>query len=125
MSPQRSASLLGGLLAGSSLVHFLRPQTFEDIVPSWVPGTARRVVYVSGLGELACAALVAQRRTRRIGGYAAAVLFVVVFPANVKMAVDGGAPGGDPSPATKAFAFARLPLQLPLVRWGVQVGRSA
>jgi uncharacterized membrane protein len=97
----------------------------DAIVPSWVPGTARQVVYGSGVAELACSLLVAARRTRRFGGYAAAVLFVGVFPANLKMAADGGVPGGEGPMASKGFAYARLPLQLPLVRWGLRVGRAA
>ena len=42
---------------------------------------------MSGAAELACAAAVANRRTRRVGATLAAVLFVVVFPANLQMAV--------------------------------------
>jgi uncharacterized membrane protein len=50
---------------------------------------------------------------------AAATLFLAVFPANVKMAVDWRhAP-----PAHRAVAYGRLPLQLPLIAWARQVAR--
>ena len=74
------------------------------------------------LAELVVAAAVAVPRTRRIGGYAAAVLFVAVFPANLKMAVDALHDG---STAKQVGSIARLPLQVPLVVWALAVARRA
>jgi uncharacterized membrane protein len=48
-------------------------------------------------------------------------LFAAVFPANIKMAVDWR----HASPARRAVAFGRLPLQVPLVLWGLRVADSA
>ncbi len=124
MPSQLRALSLTGLLASSGVIHFVRPATFTDLVPSWVPGTAHQVVYVSGAAELAVAGLVALPRTRKLGGYAAAALFVAVFPGNVKMALDGGVPGGAGPMASKQFAYARLPLQLPLIRWALRVAKA-
>ncbi len=67
------------------------------------------------------AALIAAPRTRRFGGLLAALLFVVVFPANVKMAIDWS----DRSGWMRALAYGRLPLQIPLVLWAVLVYRRA
>jgi uncharacterized membrane protein len=117
MPSQLPALSLAALLASSGAVHFVRPATFTDLVPSWVPGTAHQVVYVSGAAELAVAALVANRKTRSLGGRAAAALFVGVFPGNLKMAVDGS----KGPPAMKYLSFARLPLQIPLVWWARRV----
>ena len=64
--------------------------------------------------ELAAAVGVAVPRTRRVSATGTALLFVAVFPGNVWMAVE---PGGVPRWA----AIARLPLQVPLVLWGLQV----
>jgi uncharacterized membrane protein len=50
---------------------------------------------------------------------AAAGLFAAVFPANVKMAVDWR----HASPAKRAIAYGRLPLQIPLVLWARRVAR--
>ncbi len=56
---------------------------------------------------------VALRPTRAIGGLAAGVLFLAVFPANIKMAIDSAdRPAGE-----FALALARLPLQIPLIWW--------
>ena len=54
----------------------------------------------------------------------AAALFVVVFPGNIKMALDSR-PGGRSWTGKPAVAWGRLPLQVPLVAWALAVGRGA
>jgi uncharacterized membrane protein len=110
---------LAGLLATSGVLHFAAPEPFDTIVPRTLPGSPRTWTYLSGVAELAVAAAVAHPRTRRLGGLAAAALFVAVFPANVKMAVDWR----HASPARRAIAYGRLPLQLPLIAWARRVAR--
>lgn len=109
-SPYALAALLA--LAGAS--HLVRPGLYDGLRPPLLPGDARAWTLGSGVVELLVAAAVAAPRTRRGGGLAAAALFVAVFPGNVWMAVE---PGGVPRWA----AVARLPLQVPLVLWGLQV----
>jgi uncharacterized membrane protein len=65
-------------------------------------------------------AAVALPRTRRLGATAAACLFVAVLPANVRMARDWSGR----SPAARAVAWGRLPLQVPLVAWALAVRRG-
>ena len=77
-------------------------------------GDPRPWTYLSGLAELAVGAAVAVPRTRRWGGLAAAALFVAVFPGNLYMALE-------PGEVPRWVALARLPLQVPLVLWGLQV----
>ena len=110
--------LLAGLLGGAGVLHLAVPEPFDGIVPDLLPAT-RAWTYGSGVVELLCAAAVATPRTRHAGGLATAALFVAVFPANLQMAVD--AEGG----LWRAVAWARLPLQVPLVLWAVQVARDA
>ena len=96
--PPRTCS--PGSSAAPGLLHFVVPGPYADIVPSWLPGDADAYVYASGVAEMACAAAVALPRTRRLGGWATAGLFVAVFPANVTMAlqtadgIDRGAGAG-------------------------------
>ena len=116
-----SPRLLAGLLAVAGTAHFVATAAYERIVPTVVPHP-RAVVYASGLAELACAAGVAYPRTRRIAGWATAALFVAVFPANVQMALDSPVEG---HLLYRLAAWARLPLQLPLVLWAGQVARRA
>ncbi|GAA2612194.1 DoxX family protein [Paractinoplanes durhamensis] len=110
---------LAGMLAAMGTLHFVAPKPFDSIVPRQLPGSPRTWTYVSGVAELAVAAAVAYPPTRRAGALAAAALFVGVFPANVKMAVDWR----HASPAKRAIAFGRLPLQLPLIAWARRVAR--
>ncbi len=116
MSRLRAVSpyLLAGLLAGAGVTHLVRPEFFDGLVPPFLPGSQRTWTYGSGVAELAVATVVALPRTRRRGGLAAALLFVAVFPGNVYSVVE---PGDIPRWA----AIARLPLQVPLVLWGLQV----
>ncbi|GID94756.1 membrane protein [Amorphoplanes digitatis] len=101
------------------MLHFAAPRPFDAIVPRSLPGGPRTWTYLSGAAELAVAAAIANPGTRRLGGLAAAGLFAAVFPANIKMAVDWR----HASPARRAIAYARLPLQVPLVLWGLRVAR--
>jgi uncharacterized membrane protein len=116
---KKDALGLAALLATSGTLHFLTPRPYDSIVPRSLPGSRRTWTYLSGAAELAVAAAVAHPRTRRAGGLAAAALFVGVFPANVKMAVDWSTA----SPAKRAIAYGRLPLQLPLILWARRVAR--
>ena len=114
---KKDAAGLAGMLAAMGTLHFLAPKPFDSIVPRSLPGTPRFWTYASGVAELATAAAVAAPRTRRLGGLAAAALFAAVFPANVKMARDWR----DRPAGQRAVAYGRLPLQAPLVWWGVRV----
>jgi uncharacterized membrane protein len=114
---RKDAAGLSALLATTGTLHFLVPEPFDSIVPRSLPGTPRAWTYVSGAAELAVAVALAHPRTRRAGAVAAAGLFAAVFPANIKMAVD--ARRG--SPARRAAAYGRLPLQIPLVLWARRV----
>ena len=106
-------------------MHFVRPEFFDAIVPPWMPGKARTTTQVSGVAELVSGALVACPTTRRLGGWAAAATFVVVFPANIDAAVRGGMQDAPPPLDSAAAAWLRLPLQIPLILWARRVAREA
>ncbi|MDQ4089700.1 MAG: hypothetical protein M3163_05285 [Actinomycetota bacterium] len=112
MTDSRRALSLAGLLVVAGAAHFVVPRSYERIVPG-ILGDAAFWVRWSGVAEIGCAAMVAHPRTRRVGALAAAGLFVALFPANVKMALDGDVPAG--------LAWARLPLQIPLIWWALRV----
>ncbi|MBE8522559.1 hypothetical protein ILP97_34585 [Amycolatopsis sp. H6(2020)] len=118
---QRPAHLLAGALGFMGVLHFAVPKPFDGLIPASLPGSRRAWTYGSGVAELAVAAAVAAPRTRRLGGLAAALLFLGVFPGNVKMAVDARRA---PAPQ-RAIAWARLPLQWPLIAWALKVRENA
>jgi uncharacterized membrane protein len=119
-SRARSASpyVLAGLLTVTGSLHFISPRPYAAIVPARLPAPTT-LVYASGVVELLCAAGLAVPRTRRLAGWATAMLFVAVFPANVSMAL--GSSGR--SDAYQAGVWARLPLQIPLIAWALSVTR--
>ncbi|QCR44089.1 hypothetical protein C1N91_11720 [Curtobacterium sp. SGAir0471] len=118
----RTATVLAVLLGGAGVTHFLRPRGYDRIVPEGLP--PRLTTVVSGVAELGIAAGLAVPATRRASGWAAAALFLAVFPANVKMAADllDSPRAGR---VARLVGVVRLPLQAPLVAWAVRVGRHA
>jgi len=96
----------------SGVVHLVKPEVFEPLMPDWVPAH-REVIIGSGIAELACAAGLAMPRTRRLAGLASTGLLLGVYPGNIKMAADAMQTDNT---AFKVAAVARLPLQIPLIR---------
>jgi uncharacterized membrane protein len=115
----RDIAGLATILATSGVIHLVRPEVYEGIVPHVLPHK-RLLVHASGVLEIACAAGLLHPSTRRAAGWGSAALLVGVFPANIQMSVDQGrraARRGDTaSRATFAATLARLPLQWPMVR---------
>ena len=115
---------LAALLLGTGALHFVDTSSYERIVPPALGrGHARDLVLVSGAAEMTAGALLMLDRTRRLGAGLAAGLFVVVFPANVQMAVDGGIIGAGFPLGSPVVAWLRLPLQVPLLWWALTLAR--
>ena len=105
------------MLAVAGVAHFAVPDGFDAIVPRVLPLPRRFWTVVSGAAEVGVAAGLARRPTRRLAAALAAILFVLVFPANVQMALDWRS-----RPRSEfALALLRLPLQIPLVLWAWRV----
>ena len=115
------AKVLVGILGASGALHLTRPETYEPLMPSFVPAH-RQVIYGSGVAELLCAAGLLHPRTQRVAGYASAALLVAVFPGNLKMADDARR---SRSTRFKQIAYGRLPLQWPMIRIALTEARRA
>jgi uncharacterized membrane protein len=109
---------MAGLLGGSGLLHLVRPRAYEWLVPPEL-GDARAWVTASGVAEVGTAALLAAPVSRRLGGWAAAGLFVAFVPAHLHTfrVVDG-------RPDLLAAAAVRLVLQAPLIGAALKVARG-
>ena len=94
------------------------PTPFIRIVPHWL-GRPRFWTYASGVAELGSGVLLLNRRTSKAGGAAAAATIVAVYPANIQMAVDAGAP----RTLYSLGAWLRIPLQLPMIAWALRHAR--
>lgn len=120
----RAALGLAAFLLAAGSAHFAAPQNYERIVPRLL-GDPAFWVRSSGVAEIGCAVLLVNRRTRRLGALATIAVLLAVFPANVKMALEGGIPG-QPFPfGSPVVAWARLPLQIPLVVWAWRVAAAS
>ena len=108
------------MLLGMGTLHFVAPKPFDSIIPAELPGSARFYTYASGVGELGTGALLLVPRTRRLGGLAAAALFLAVFPGNVNMV----RLWWDKPWPMRLVAIARLPLQIPMITQALKVWRS-
>jgi uncharacterized membrane protein len=98
----------GTFFVGAGVLHFARPQTFEQIVPPGF-GDPHALVLVSGAAEIIGGLSLARRDARWFSRWWLIALLVGVFPANVYMAVDPGATGTFGLP--RSALWARLPLQ--------------
>ncbi|MFN8018870.1 MAG: hypothetical protein U0P45_12200 [Acidimicrobiales bacterium] len=106
---------MAAVFGGIGVLHFTSPEGFEAIVPDQVPAK-RGWVYATGVMEVAGAAALVARPTRRVGWLLVGLL-ALVFPANVHQALTGTqVPGLPPQP--RWALFARLPMQAVMV-WAV------
>jgi uncharacterized membrane protein len=116
------AGALGFGFVAAGVNHFRHPDAYQAIVPRWVPrpGLAHTA---AGIGEVALGAAMLHRSSRPLAARALVWLLVIVFPANVDMALHRvgfgrGSDGrlerregkGDP-----LLLWLRLPLQFVLI----------
>ena len=116
---------------GAGSMHFARPDFFESIVPDWFPN-AQLANRLSGAAEIALGLGMIAPQTRRVSALGLIALTVVVFPANVDMAVNkvevkplDGAMARSVGTATGPQNWIRLPMQLPLIWWLWRESRAA
>jgi uncharacterized membrane protein len=121
-SARTSARALAALLAGAGVSHFTIPKIYDAMIPPQLPGAPRAWTYGAGAAELGVATALALPPTRRIGGLAAAGLFVGVLPGNIQMAIDAHR---GRSRAVQVGTLLRLPMQLPLILAAWRVYRNA
>ena len=112
---------MGILLIATGIAHFVFSKAFDSIVPQFLPGTARTWTYLSGIAELILAIGLLTPLSVKVGGtsvrllaaYAALLLFIAVYPANIKMAIDWR----HKAMLMQLLAYGRLPFQFGLFYW--------
>jgi uncharacterized membrane protein len=116
---------LGIFLVLTGIGHFIIPKPLDLIVPEFLPGDPRFWTYLSGIAEIVIgvallsnsAKVIFGKTIRWWGAISALTLFIVVYTANIKMAIDWSS-REMPDPL---IAYARLPLQFPLFYWAWKV----
>jgi len=120
----RSAHLLGLGFIGAGVAHFVRPDIYEAIMPRWVP--CRVAVHRSaGVAEVLLGAGMLLGRTRSWAARSLVGLLVLIFPANIDMAIEKvGFRRGEDERLTRHEGapvgvrnWIRLPLQFVLIAW--------
>ena len=114
--------LLALVYLGTGIVHLRSPGAFLPIMPDWVPFPAA-VVAITGVWELIGAALLLwpNRRANWWGGALMATYAVMVFPANIKHAIDGVMVGG--TALGWGYHVPRLLFQPVFVWWALWASR--
>ena len=106
--------LLTALMIFAGTLHFLKPEPFIKIVPSYLPNP-RILVYVSGVFEILGGLGLLIPSFSSAAAWGLIALYIAVFPANLNMALNGISFGTEP--ISPLFLWLRLPLQLLLVAW--------
>lgn len=109
-----SVLALGLGFVGIGTLHFVRPEPFEAIVPSFLPW-ARAIVYLSGVAEVALGVAVLVPRTRRLAAWGLVALLIAVYPANLYHAF--GDVQLESMQASVLYHVIRLPMQFVLIAW--------
>ena len=112
--------LFGPFFVFAGIMHFVTPRSYEAIVPDYLPGR-RRLVYASGVAEIAGGLGVMHPRARRPASWWSVATLAAVFPANVHMALN---PDRYRVPGGRVALYLRLPLQALFVAWAIAAGRS-
>ena len=118
--PKAAVGLAVAFLASGTL-HLVRPAVFRALIPPGLPATDAWI-YGSGVAELGCAAGLLTRQ--RWAPLATAAVLSAVWPGNIWYAI-AVQRSSRTSTVAKAVAWARVPLQLPMIGAALSVGRSS
>lgn len=117
--PSRMRVAMAFALAFAGADHLVTPGRYIPMIEGFIPH-APFVVLLTGLCELAGAAGLLLRRTRKTAAICLAVYFVCVFPANINNALNGLVVDGLPQAAW--YYWARLAFQPAIVWWALVAG---
>lgn len=104
--------LMAALYILAGLNHFRAPKMYLKIMPQYIPWHLP-IVYISGIVEIILGILLLIPETRTWAAWGIILLLILIFPANIQMAVDFYV---RKSPYLWLAIF-RLPLQILLVWW--------
>lgn len=93
--------------------HFLNPRLYLSIMPPYIPWHGFWVV-LTGIAEIGLGLLLLVPQAQSVAAWGLAALLVLVFPANLHMALNAQAYA-----VPAALLWLRLPLQIALVAWAL------
>ena len=121
-APHRKLRLGFGIgLSFMGVLHVLLPGPFLKIIPKGL-GAPRFWNLVAAAAEGGSGALLLSKdpRKQQLGGALATATIIGVYPANINMAIDAGAP----TSAAAAAAWLRLPFQFPMILGALRLAKG-
>lgn len=112
--PAAAAWGAGLLFLFTASGHFVQTDAMVRMLPAWVPGR-ETLVYATGVLEVMIAAALLRPRWRRPGAWAAVLVLVAFFPANIHAALQHAPMGGHAW--GPVYLLVRGPLQLFIIGW--------
>ena len=104
--------LMSVLFVIAGVYHFVNPDFYLRIMPPYLPWHLF-LVYLTGLLEIVLGLLLPVPRFTRAAGFGLIALLILIFPANIHMAINS-----DLYPHINPIAlWLRLPLQGVLIAW--------
>ncbi|MEO6455781.1 MAG: DoxX family protein [Ginsengibacter sp.] len=107
---KKALYFMSGFYVMAGINHFLHPEIYEKIMPSWLSWHKALIIF-TGILEILFGLLLIPRLTRIIAAWCIIALLIVVFPANVQMMLNY-LHQDDP---LLWLTIARLPIQLVLI----------
>jgi uncharacterized membrane protein len=105
--------VIGYLLAGAN--HFIHPQGYYRIIPSYLPYPVLLNI-LAGLFEILLALLLIRPKTRKVASYGIILMLIAFLPVHITMLMDAPLKLGDLL-VTPTIAWIRLMLQPVLILW--------
>jgi uncharacterized membrane protein len=106
--------VMGGFYILNGLNHFFNADAYIAIMPAYLPWHSQ-LVALSGVAEIAVGAGVLIRATRVAAAWGIIALLILIFPANLYVAMNGLPYVGDEP--NVVLNWVRLPFQLVLIAW--------
>ena len=106
--------LLAIFMIVAGTLHWVTPDPFVNIVPSYLPYPLV-LVYISGVFEILGGIGLLVPPTSKAAAWGLIALFIAVFPANINMAANQIQMDGIPD--SDLLRWGRLPFQAVLIAW--------
>lgn len=104
---------IAAMFIAAGMAHFIKPNIFTRIVPSYLPAP-RLLVYASGVFEIAGGVGVLVSSTQVYAGWGLIAMLAAFLPVHTYMARD---PDGRFSDVPGWMLWLRIPLQFVLMAW--------
>ncbi|MEB0262848.1 MULTISPECIES: MauE/DoxX family redox-associated membrane protein [unclassified Mucilaginibacter] len=105
--------VVGYFIAGAN--HFIHPQGYIRIIPSYLPAPVI-LNYLAGFFEVLFALMLIRPKTRKVASYGIILMLVAFLPVHITMLQNSPLKVGDLW-VTHAIAWVRLALQPVLMLW--------